>query len=69
MRTGFTIGKILFYAALGAIALWFGLKVVGIALGLIWGVVVPLGVLAGVGYLVYRALRPKALPGGGPRIT
>ncbi|MCW5938764.1 MAG: hypothetical protein KF884_05545 [Fimbriimonadaceae bacterium] len=65
MGSEFSFGKILLYIVLGAVALWVGFKVVGIAIGLLWSVVLPLAVFAGVGYLVYRAVRPKALPGGG----
>lgn len=38
---------------------------VSIAFNLVWGIlqlIVPVAILAGIGYVVYRMTRPKALP-------
>lgn len=56
--------KFLLYAVGGLIAIAIALRVLSFAVHVIFNVLVPVAVVLGIGYVVYRiATRDKALPG------
>jgi hypothetical protein len=46
------------------IALFIVLKVVGIILSTLWGIIIPLAILGGIGLIVYSLVTRNSLPGG-----
>ncbi len=62
-------GKLVLYVILGllgiGVGLWLIRTVVATVIALIFTVVIPVAVIAAIGYVLYRLLRPKALGGSG----
>jgi hypothetical protein len=56
-----SFGKLVLYLVLGFIAIIVGVKIVGAVVGWLLGILIPIAVVAGVGYLVYSLIRPKSL--------
>ncbi|MCW5937945.1 MAG: DUF5326 family protein [Fimbriimonadaceae bacterium] len=61
------IGKLLLYIALGVLALWLAGSVLTWAIALVFKVLIPVLVIGGLGYLVYRAFSRKSLTGSDRR--
>ncbi len=55
-------GKIVLYPVIGLAALWLAGKVIGFAVGLLFQIVIPLAVVAGIGFVVYSAFSRRSLP-------